>query len=200
MKALVAALLFAATTASAQNQQPNARVEIHTDAGKIRIVLDALHAPITSCNFLRYVRAGAYNGGLFYRTVHKTSTKISPVPIEVIQAGARKEAENWFGPIALETTQKTGLHHHAGAISMARSDPNSATSSFFIVVEDSVALDFGGMRNTDGQGFAAFGSVIDGMDVVRAIHASPDQGEAIVQPVKMNSVTLIDPWPKNCGN
>jgi peptidyl-prolyl cis-trans isomerase A (cyclophilin A) len=196
----LAALLFlVATSATAQNQQPNARVAINTDAGKITVVLDVLHAGTTSCNFLRYVRAGAYNGGLFYRAVHKESAKISPIPIEVVQAGARKEVENSFPPIPLETTQKTGLHHRAGAISMARGDPNSATSSFFIVAGDSPALDFGGLRNTDGQGFAAFGYVIEGMEVVRAIHALPEQGEAIITPAKIGSVQLLDAWPQSCG-
>jgi peptidyl-prolyl cis-trans isomerase A (cyclophilin A) len=199
MKRLAAlALMFAAATASAATQQP--RVAINTALGKITVAVDVAHAPVTACNFLRYVRAGAYSEGLFYRTVHKESTKISPVPIEVVQAGARKDAENAFPPIAIETTQKTGLTHRAGAISMARSTPDSATSSFFIVAEDSPALDFGGKRNADGQGFAAFGYVVDGMDVVRAIHRLPDQGEAIVQPPRISAIQLLDPWPPACGS
>lgn len=195
-------LLFAATVGAAPalaQQQGTSRVAIETEAGKITVALDVAHAPITSCNFLQYVRARAYDEGIFYRSVHKTSTRVSSVPIEVVQAGARKEAENRFAPIQLETTQKTGLTHRAGAISMARSSADSATSSFFIVVEDSPELNFAGRRNADGQGFAAFGYVTEGMDVVRTIHARPEQGEAIVTPVKIAVVRMLDGWPKACS-
>jgi peptidyl-prolyl cis-trans isomerase A (cyclophilin A) len=189
--------LLAALPASAASAP--ARVAIDTDLGRISIVLDVQHAPKTSCNFLRYVRAGNYAGGSFYRSVHNEDRAVSPIPIEVVQAGARKNMEDVFGPIGLETTQQTGIRHSAGTISMARGKPDSATSSFFLVVADAPALDFGGMRNVDGQGFAAFGKVIDGMDIVHAIHDAPVKNEAMVSPIAIKAVTPLDPWPQICG-
>src|SRR4029079_6101444 len=98
------------------------------------------------------------------------------VRIAVIQGGPNPDrSSSGFAPIVLERTSVTGLHHLDGTISMARSGPNSATSDFFICVGDQPALDFGGHRNLDGQGFAAFGQVTDGMSIVRAIQASPVQ-------------------------
>jgi peptidyl-prolyl cis-trans isomerase A (cyclophilin A) len=199
--ALVALLGFTATAAAQPGQPaaPPVRVAIDTSLGRITVVLDVQHAPRTSCNFLRYVRAGNYAGGAFYRSVHKEDRMVSPVPIEVVQAAARKPMQDVFGPIELETTQQTGLRHSAGTISMARGEPNSATSSFFLVVADAPALDFGGQRNRDGQGFAAFGKVIEGMEVARAIHDAPARNEAILDPVAIQGTTLFDPWRRLCG-
>jgi peptidyl-prolyl cis-trans isomerase A (cyclophilin A) len=98
----------------------------------------------------------------------------SPVKIEVIQAGVNPDrAKEGFGPIALERTSTTGILHRDGVISMARGAPDSATSGWFICINDQPSLDFGGARNPDGQGFAAFGRVVSGMDVVRKIQAAP---------------------------
>jgi peptidyl-prolyl cis-trans isomerase A (cyclophilin A) len=107
--------------------------------------------------------------------------------IEVIQASALKEHENEFGKISLERTNKTGLRHLVGTISMARDEADTATSDFFICVGDQPELDFGGKRNPDGQGFAAFGKVIDGMDVVRKIQQSPANGQKLTPPIKIIS-------------
>jgi len=99
----------------------------------------------------------------------------SPVKIEVIQAGVNAEhTKDGFPPIAIERTRETGLRHTDGAISMARNQPDSATSGWFICINDQPSLDFGGARNPDGQGFAAFGRVVQGMDVVRKIQRAPN--------------------------
>lgn len=106
------------------------------------------------------------------------------IKIEVIQAeiDPSREKEE-FAAIPLEQTSKTGLRHVDGAISMARDGPDTATSSFFICVGTQPSLDFGGKRNPDGQGFAAFGHVVEGMDVVRKIHQSKAKAQALDPPI-----------------
>jgi peptidyl-prolyl cis-trans isomerase A (cyclophilin A) len=145
------------------------RITIETSMGNIEAELDSAHAPISVKNFLAYVDSGLYAKGRFHRTV-RNDTK--PVKITVIQGGKDPSRRNeGFPPIELERTSVTGLHHLDGTLSMARAGVNSATSDFFICIGPQPELDFGGKRNPDGQGFAAFGKVTKGMDVVRAINA-----------------------------
>jgi aminopeptidase N len=163
------------------------KVLVRTEAGDIVVEVDAARAPITAANFLRYVDAGLYDGTTFFRTVTLDNQPTDKVRIEVIQGGQVGEARE-FPPIAHETTRMTGLRHVDGAVSMARAKPGSAASSFFICVNDQPELDFGGRRNPDGQGFAAFGRVVAGMDVVRRIQAMPAEGQLLKPPVKILSV------------
>jgi peptidyl-prolyl cis-trans isomerase A (cyclophilin A) len=168
---------------SAGAQQGMVPVRIETSLGDIDVAIDSLHAPATAANFLRYVDAGLYDRGRFHRTVRSDNQPDDTVRIAVIQGGidpARRH--EGFPPIPLERTSSTGLLHLDGTISMARSGPNTATSDFFICVGDQPALDFGGHRNPDGQGFAAFGRVTRGMDVVRAINSSPADGAQRLTP------------------
>lgn len=149
---------------------------METEAGTIEFALDGDRAPATVANFLRYVDAGRYDGGRFHRTVRTApdNQPQSAVKIDVIQGGvnpAFKEQDH--PPVPLERTSSTGLRHMDGTLSMARMEPDSATSDFFVCIGDQPELDFGGKRNLDGQGFAAFGRVTAGMDVVRKIHRSP---------------------------
>ncbi|GAB4037884.1 peptidylprolyl isomerase [Spirosoma jeollabukense] len=147
------------------------QVQIETEAGPIVIKLDPEKAPGTVANFLRYVKEKRYDGATFYRVVRLDNQATSPVKIEVIQGGLGTDSTRMFPPIAQETTQKTGLKHLDGTLSMARGLPNSGASEFFICINAQPELDFGGKRNPDGQGFAAFGQVVSGMDVVRKIQA-----------------------------
>lgn len=150
------------------------RVRVQTELGDIVVEVDQARAPVTSANFLRYVDAGHYDGGVWHRTVKLDNQPESPVKIEVIQAGVNPDkSKSGFPTIALERTSVTGLLHKDGAISMARGAPDSATSGWFICINDQPSLDFGGKRNPDGQGFAAFGRVVSGMDVVRKIQNAP---------------------------
>lgn len=172
--------------------QASVRVLIVTEVGEIEVEIDIQRAPITAENFLHYVDAGDYDGGQFHRTVTLANQPENDVKIEVVQASvaeARKSGES--APIPLERTTKTGLSHVDGAISMARGDPDSATSSFFLCIGDQRELDFGGKRNPDGQGFAAFGRVVSGMDVVRKIQASPREEQRLTPPVRIRSVRRI---------
>lgn len=176
---LLAALLLGAPPAAAQRLP---LVRFWTEAGTFDAEVDSVRAPATAANFLRLVDAGAYAGGRFHRTVTPGNQPQSPVKIEVVQAGPR---EGWKdgAPLALERTSVTGLHHLDGTLSMARGGPDTATSDFFICVGDQPELDFGGRRNPDGQGFAAFGRVTRGLDVVRAIQQRPAVGQALAPPV-----------------
>ena len=145
------------------------KVKINTSAGSITVELYADKAPITVANFMRYVDENRYDNGEFYRVVRLDNQQTSPVKIEVIQGGVHNDSLKMLPPIAQETTIKTGLKHLDGTLSLARVAPNSGGSEFFICINDQPDLDFGGKRNPDGQGFAAFGRVIKGMKVVRKI-------------------------------
>ena len=165
-------------------------VRIQTELGDIDVEVDTARAPITAANFLKYVDAGHYNGGRFHRTVKLDNQPDRAVRIEVVQAGidpAKKRAE--LPPISLERTSETGLSHKDGAISMARAEPDSAKSDFFICIGDQPSLDYGGQRNPDGQGFAAFGRVTRGMDVVRKIQQAPADGQELKPPVAIIRAT-----------
>lgn len=154
------------------------RVRLETDAGAIVLELYADKAPGTVANFLRYVDEKRYDGSRFYRVVRLDNQASSPVKIEVIQGGLQNDTTHQLPPIPQETTQKTGLKHLDGTLSLARSGPNTGTSEFFICINDQPELDFGGKRNPDGQGFAAFGRVVEGRDVVRRIQRGQTGSEA----------------------
>ncbi|MBI4890821.1 MAG: peptidylprolyl isomerase [Acidobacteria bacterium] len=165
---------------------PNPRVALDTELGRIVVELDPQHAPVTTANFLKYIDAHHYDGGVFHRTVKPDNQPQSPIKIEVVQAGVNPARENaGFPRIPLERTDKTGLKHLNGTISMARSGPDTATSDFFICINDQPELDFGGKRNPDGQGFAAFGRVTEGLDVVRKIQQAPAKAQSLQPPVKI---------------
>ncbi len=176
----------------AQSGKTNPAVLIETDLGNIRIQIFAEKAPVTAANFLRYVDAGLYKRTSFYRVVRLDNQPNNTIKIEVIQGGIGFSDENRpFPSIEHETTAKTGIFHKDGVISMARSEPGTATSEFFICVGDQPELDFGGKRNPDGQGFAAFGRVIEGMDVVRKIQQQPDESQMLKRPVVIQNIERV---------
>ncbi len=184
----VAALAVVSPVARVQMDDGMVRVVLETERGEIEIALDARHAPATTANFLRYVDRGFYDGGVFHRTV-KLDPDNQPknkIKIEVIQGRINPARAKEDGPaIPLERTSVTGLRHLDGTISMARDGPDTATSDFFICIGDQPALDFGGQRNPDRQGFAAFGHVVHGMDVVRTIQNVPADGQSLKPPIKI---------------
>jgi peptidyl-prolyl cis-trans isomerase A (cyclophilin A) len=180
------ALLLLAALAPLDAQQATGMIPIviETSLGRIEAEVDSLHAPRTAANFMRYVDAGMYTNSSFFRAVTMQNQPRDSVRIEVIQGGASKEARGaGFPAIELERTSITGLRHQHGILSMARGGPNSATDQFFVVIGDQPSLDFGGHRNPDGQGFAAFGRVTKGMEVVRAIQGGAVNAQALVAPV-----------------
>lgn len=168
-------------------------VTIETSMGTIEVEIDEARAPITAANFLRYVDAKMYDGGRFHRAVRLDNQARTDVLIQVIQGGRSPEQAKTvrgFGAIPLERTSVTTLTHVDGAISMARgATADSASSDFFLCVGANPSLDFGGARAADGQGFAAFGRVIKGMDVVRKIQSGrTNDREQLLAPVTIVSV------------
>lgn len=163
-----------ALVALALTLQPLPTVVFVTERGEIEIEVDTARAPVSAANFLKYVDGRFYDGGVVNRAVRPDNTVRHDVEIQVIQfqidPARRKEV---FPPIPLERTSATGLTHVNGVVSMARSAPDTATASFSIAIGDQPEMNAGGKRQPDGQGFAVFGRVIRGMDVVHAIHKSP---------------------------
>jgi peptidyl-prolyl cis-trans isomerase A (cyclophilin A) len=188
MKIVLVFFGIIATCGSAFSQE-RIPVTIQTELGMIEVHLDSARAPRSVTNFLRYVDGDFYNGGLFHRTVTLTNQPTDSVRIEVIQVGINPEREKAAYPaIEIERTSETGILHTDGTVSMARLGPNTGTWHFFICVNGQPELDFGGKRNPDGQGFAAFGRVVHGMDVVRKIQSSPAEGQRLTPPIRIISL------------
>lgn len=174
---------------------PNmAKVLIQTTAGDIELELDATQAPLTVANFLHYVHQGFYSNGEFHRAVTADNQPQNKIKIAVIQGAADpKQKANFDTPIPLERTRDTGLKHLDGTISMAReADPDTGKDHFFICVGDQPELDFGGKRNPDGQGFAAFGQVTKGMDVVKKIHQSNSEEQTLTPKIKIQRAVRLN--------
>jgi peptidyl-prolyl cis-trans isomerase A (cyclophilin A) len=168
------------------------RVLLTTTEGEILVEVYPKAAPYTVKNFFRYVDEGRFQGALFYRVVTPDNQPENPVRIEVIQGGLDADPDTLaLPPIPHETTKSSGLLHVDGALSMARLFPGTAASEFFICVGDQPELDFEGLRNPDGQGFAVFGQVIEGMDVVRAIQGMPETDQRLEEPVAILTVVRV---------
>ena len=160
------------------------KVALETAFGTLIAEIDTDAAPRTAANFLRYLDAGAYEGGQFHRVVRRDNQPNDAIRIGVIQGGKRATAAA-YRPIELERTSITGLRHLHGTLSMARSGPDTATDSFFICAGDQPELDFAGRRNPDGQGFAAFGRLVAGWLVLEQIQNAPADGQTLSPPVRI---------------
>jgi peptidyl-prolyl cis-trans isomerase A (cyclophilin A) len=195
-RALLTAVFLATSAATGPSAQSPAApantpvIAIETEAGTIRVELDPQRAPATVANFLRYVNEHFFDGTAFYRAVTPDNQPTNPIKIEVIQGGAN-DSKQTYPAIALERTSVTRIKHTDGTISMARNSPDTATSEFFICIGDQPALDEGGLRNPDGQGFAAFGHVVAGMDIVRRIQHAPVQGQMLTPPVVITRMSRV---------
>lgn len=182
--------------------QATERVALVTELGTIELALDGAHAPISTANFLRYVDAKRFDGITFYRAMHLAWGE---QPNGLLQGGLR-DPRRLFAPIAHEPTSQTGLSHKAGAISMARNAPGTATADFSIMLSDLLGLDADPKSSDpDAQaGYAVFGMVIAGMDVVRRIWDAPIsqtlgegamRGQMLEAPVKVLSARRLPPLP-----
>lgn len=173
----------------------NPKVKISTTLGDIVVEIYSDKAPITATNFLAYVDSNRYsNLACFYRVVRLDNQPDKAIKIEVVQGGFYSDSvieKRQYPPIVHETTQQTGILHLDGVISMARMEPGSASSEFFICIGDQPELDFGGRRNPDGQGFAAFGKVIKGMDIVKQMQQLKDSGQYLLSPISINSMARL---------
>jgi peptidyl-prolyl cis-trans isomerase A (cyclophilin A) len=175
---------------AAQEHGTVVQLQIETSLGTIHAEVYPDLAPVTVENFLAYVDDALFDGGSFFRSVRIDNQPNDSVLIDVIQGGPDGAATRGRlrDPIALERTSDTGLRHTDGTLSMARAGPDTARSQFFVCIGEQPALDFGGHRNPDGQGFAAFGRVTEGMDIVRQIQGGALEGQRLVEPIRIESI------------
>lgn len=176
-------------------------VIMQTSEGDITLELYRKKAPVTVQNFMKYVDGEYYKNAKFYRVVRGDNQAQNNIKIEVIQGGRGMDVTDTpFEPIPHETTRETGILHKDGVISMSRFAPGTAHSEFFICVNDQPHLDYGGKRNPDGQGFAAFGKVIKGMEIIRRIQNAKTiqpkgkkleftSGQMVAQPIVIHNVS-----------
>ena len=184
-------LVFGMFHLTAQN--PNPVIFISSTKGDIVVELYPEQAPVTVENFLKYVDSDLFNPATFYRVVTMENQPENKVKIEVIQGGLwYTDTLLMFESIPHETNGVTGLKHEHGTLSMARNEPGSATSEFFICINDQPSLDYGGSRNPDEQGFSAFGKVIKGMDIVKLIHQSPNENQMLTPLIEIISIKRLD--------
>ena len=195
--AAVAALLLPASALA----QATTEVVMETELGRIVIALETERAPVTAGNFLRYAEEKRFDGTVFYRAMR---LDWDPQPNGLVQGGTQFDPERILPPIVHEPTSETGLKHLAGTISMARYEPGSATGDFAIMLSPQPFLDADpASQEADRRaGFAAFGQVVEGMDVVRAIFDAPVdpakgegamKGQMIAEPVRIISVRRASP-------
>lgn len=166
----------------------NPRVDLVTPFGTIRVEVDSARAPRTAANFLRYVDEGRYADASFYR-VRGEEEELMRERTAIVQGGLYMDDDTTrlLPPIALESTRQTGLRHAEGTVSMARFDVNSARGEFFIVLGDQPHLDY---RDAERPGYAAFGTVVDGIDLVRQISRLPVTEERIRRPIPFRAVRV----------
>lgn len=193
----VALALLSGCSATESEKLENPIAVFETQLGIIEIEVYPNKAPISSADFLQYVDEGLYDGQGFYRTVREDNDPRG-WGMSLIQGG-RLDSELVTDPIAHETTQASGLTNGPGSVSIARDAPGSGSATFiFINIGNNDFLDYGGARNPDGQGYAVFGQVLSGMDVVKAIQArdveeeSDDEatkGQYLIEPVIIKKAT-----------
>lgn len=185
----LAAAAGLALAGGAQAQAKAPRVRITTELGAFTVEVYPERAPLTANDFLAYVDQGLLNGSSVYRIVSMANQPDTvPAKIEVIQFGL-KEAK--LPPVPHETTTQSGLLHKDGTLSLARLAPGTGSSAFFVCIGDQPSLDFAGKRNPDGQGFAAFGQVVEGMDVVRHIFGRAEAKDAMEHPVPISTAARV---------
>ena len=169
-------------------------VKIKTNFGDILVELYPERAPKTVAAFLSYVDSGYYKNSSFYRVLKEEDQPSNAFKSQLIQGGiwqSQYKKQLSLPGIPHETTRQTGILHKDGAISLARTAPGTANTEFFIVIGDQPAYDYGGAANPDGQGFAAFGKVIEGMDAVKQIHEQPDNQTSFTPPLKIINIVRL---------
>lgn len=192
---IVAIVVFAVMSGcSAEKKYDYPVIVIETKFGDIKVELFTNKAPVTTAAFLYNVDSGFYRNTSFYRVLSKDNQVTGAPHSYLIQGGvwqANPDLKARFKPIPHEASNKTGILHTRGIISMARNEPGTATSEFFICVEDEPGFDYGGISNHDGQGYAAFGKVVKGMDVVEKIHRQPENEQRFMPPVAILNIKRL---------
>jgi len=191
VRSLLLFVIFSAVFSCTHPTYKYPHIKIETNFGDIEAELYQDKAPKSVAAFLSYVDAGLYKGGSFYRVLKEENQPSAAFKTELIQGGIWQT--NYKKGISLahvphEPTNVTGILHTSGTLSLARTTPGSASSEFFICVGDQHAYDYGGRANPDGQGYAAFGRVVKGMDVVKSIHKQPEDGESFYPPIEIINI------------
>ena len=198
---LVTSPVFAQSEPEVQSREYATQlVLIETTMGDITVSIETERAPVTAANFLRYVDEDRFDGTHFYRAMHLDWGK---PPNGLLQGGTQMDPDRVLDPIAHEPTSQTGLSHTNGALSMARYDPGTATGDFSIMIKDQTGLDADPTSSDPNLqlGFAVFGYVVDGMDVVQAIHALPPdpekgegwmKGQLLAEPVEIVDMRRVE--------
>lgn len=168
------------------------RVEVATELGQFTLEVREDRAPASAAYFLTDVRAGLYSGSSFFRIVTLANQQAEESRrIMVTQGGRKHEREDLPSVVPHETTAMSGLRHLKGTVSLARFAPGAVYHSFFICLRDEPALDFGGVRHPDGQGFAAFGRVIQGFDVLERIFARAETREYLENEIRIERARIL---------
>jgi peptidyl-prolyl cis-trans isomerase A (cyclophilin A) len=181
-------------SACSSNKHKNPRIEIQTSIGKITVELYADKAPKSVAAILAYIDSGLYKDASFYRVLNMNNQPSDAPKAELIQGGLwnKKGVQRELLPgISHETTRQTGIRHSNGIISLARQEPGTANTEFFICIDDQPGFDYGGENNPDGQGYAAFGKVVRGMDIVRRIYNMPEEDQYFSPPVPIYNIVRL---------
>ena len=198
---LVTSPVFAQSEPEVQSREYATQlVLIETTMGDITVSIETERAPVTAANFLRYVDEDRFDGTHFYRALH---LDWGEPPNGWLQGGTQIDPDRVLDPIAHEPTSQTGLSHTNGALSMARYDPGTSTGDFSIMIKDQTGLDADPTSSDPNLqlGFAVFGYVVDGMDVVQAIHALPPdpekgegwmKGQLLAEPVEIVDMRRVE--------
>ena len=193
LRPIVVAFLLVLISCSS-NKYKNPHIEIQTRLGDIEVELYADKAPKSVAAFLSYVDSGFYKNSSFYRVLNDENQPSNAPKSELIQGGIWKtnyKKSSTLPGIPHETTKQTGILHKDGVISLARQEPGTATTEFFICLGDQPGFDFGGENNADKQGYAAFGKVVKGMDIVRQIYRRPEEDQAFAPPVDIYNIVRL---------
>lgn len=172
----------------------NPAVVIETRYGNIVVELFIDKAPLTGGAFLEHIDSGYFKHTSFYRILRRDNQVTGSLHSHLIQGGvweANPDLKEKFKPMPHESTDQTGILHKKGVISMARYEPGTATSEFFICMEDEPGFDHGGANNADGLGYAAFGRVVEGMDVVEKIYERPEYKQRFYPPVTILNIKRL---------
>jgi peptidyl-prolyl cis-trans isomerase A (cyclophilin A) len=187
-------IIICALTIACKNKYANPHVAIQTKLGEIEVELYADKAPKTVAAFLSYVDSGYYKNATFYRVLNLYNQPSDALKAELIQGGiyrTKKKPMHKIPGVPHETTQQTGILHKDGVISLARLEPGTGSTEFFICIGDQPGFDYGGLNNPDKQGYAAFGRVVKGMDIVRTLYNRPEDDGYFDPPIYIFNIVRL---------
>ncbi len=195
MKYIYCLLMLSASLLSCKQKNTiTPHIEIETEKGDIEIELYPLQAPKTVAAFLSYIDSGYYNNGSFYRVLNDENQPSNAEKTELIQGGiwqTKNKIAAKIPGVPHETTAQTKILHTDGVVSLARREPGTGTTEFFICIGKQPGLDYGGGNIEDGQGYATFGKVVKGMDIVRKIYRQPENDQYFDPPVAIYNIKRL---------